>query len=91
MNESSRSSAQKWANPEGGNMADTEKEVRTKQVVAFGFNGNATAEMVVAELEKTLQQLLSNQSDAAVLPTVSTRYGVIEFPSIQSKVKFWRK
>ena len=58
----------------------------------MGFEGVATAEKVVEEMQSILQQLLGNESDANVLTTIgSTKYGVIEVPSVQSKVKFWKK
>ncbi|CAK0831436.1 unnamed protein product, partial [Prorocentrum cordatum] len=72
--------------------ADAEKHIRDKQVVAFGFDGSGSAEQVVEDLKNLLNQIVGERSGAVVLTTTgSTKFGVIEFTSIQSKVSFWKK
>eukprot|EP00959_Pyramimonas_sp_CCMP1952_P448301 9387159-Pyramimonas_sp.AAC.1 len=93
----SSSSAWKRMGREGGGKEDTEKEVRAKQVVAFGFEGTTTAQGAVQHLEQLLQQLLGvgAHATATTITTGGTtnpkHMGMIEFPSISAKVDFWKK
>eukprot|EP00959_Pyramimonas_sp_CCMP1952_P222363 4648735-Pyramimonas_sp.AAC.1 len=87
-----RSGAWQRTGTEGGGKADAEKHIRDKQVVAFGFDGSGSAEQVVEDLKNLLNQIVGERSGAVVLTTTgSTKFGVIEFTSIQSKVSFWKK
>eukprot|EP00959_Pyramimonas_sp_CCMP1952_P337969 7077556-Pyramimonas_sp.AAC.1 len=71
---------------------DGEGEARHKQVIAFGFADNTPSASVVEHLDGILKQLLGDGVHANVTTGSDvTKMGMMEFPSVQAKIAFWKK
>ena len=90
--DSSRSNPSQRTGQPWGSKEESEKELRTRQVIAFGFDGYTSAPTVAKDLEDKLKSLLGHDPEAIVRTTADpTKFGVIEFRSIRAKVDFWKR